>query len=150
VFRAIHFKDDANLIADLPVVEALIDRALELDEGFDGGAIHAFLIACETNRETATGDPEERARRHFKKAMEFSRGKLGILFPPCLPLILYAVVASTIGSEIPVKTMFLAGIGPGLLLVALTALWGIRVGPRNPPVNISVDIFVQNPYGGID
>jgi hypothetical protein len=38
-------KDDADLIADLPIVETLIDRALTLDEKFDNGAIHAFLIA---------------------------------------------------------------------------------------------------------
>jgi predicted anti-sigma-YlaC factor YlaD len=77
-------KDSADLIADLPVVEALIDRALELDEGFDGGAVHSFLITYEMNRETASGDPEERARRHFKKAMEFSGGKL------CGPLVTLA------------------------------------------------------------
>jgi predicted anti-sigma-YlaC factor YlaD len=77
-------KDDSNLIADLPVIEALIDRALELDEGFDDGAIHSFLIAYEMNRETASGDPEERARRHFKKAMAFSGGKL------CGPLVTLA------------------------------------------------------------
>jgi tripartite ATP-independent transporter DctM subunit len=59
-------------------------------------------------------------------------GSLGILFPPCLPLILYAVVATTIGTEISIRMMFLGGIAPGILLVILTALWGIRCGPRNP------------------
>lgn len=52
-------------------------------------------------------------------------GSLGILLPPCLPLILYAIIA-----DVPIKTMFLGGIVPGLLLVGLTALWGIRAGPR--------------------
>ena len=32
-------KDNPELIGDLPIVEALIDRALELDESFDHGAI---------------------------------------------------------------------------------------------------------------
>jgi C4-dicarboxylate transporter, DctM subunit len=59
-------------------------------------------------------------------------GSLGVLFPPCLPLILYAVVASAIGTEISVRTMFLGGIGPGVLLVALTCLWGVRSLPRDP------------------
>jgi len=31
-----------EIIADQPIVEALIDRALDLDEKFDGGAIHPF------------------------------------------------------------------------------------------------------------
>jgi C4-dicarboxylate transporter DctM subunit len=65
-------------------------------------------------------------------ALLTSGGSLGILFPPCLPLILYAAVATTIGTEISIRMMFLGGIGPGILMVALTALWGIRAGPRNP------------------
>lgn len=67
-------KDDMELVADLPLVEALIDRALVLDESFDGGAIHAFLISYEPNRPGATGDPVERARKHFDRAVELSAG----------------------------------------------------------------------------
>lgn len=52
-------------------------------------------------------------------------GSLGLLFPPCLPLILYAIVA-----RITIEEMFLGGIVPGLLLVALTAWWGISRGPK--------------------
>jgi tripartite ATP-independent transporter DctM subunit len=47
-------------------------------------------------------------------------GALGILLPPCLPLILYAIVA-----QIPIQQMFLAGIVPGLLLMVATAGWGV-------------------------
>lgn len=52
-------------------------------------------------------------------------GSLGMLFPPCLPLIFYAVIAS-----VDIKDMFLGGIGPGVLLVILTALWGISQAPK--------------------
>jgi predicted anti-sigma-YlaC factor YlaD len=69
-------KDNSDLIADLPVIEALLDRALELDEAFDSGALHSFLIAYEMTRETASGDPEQRARTHFRRAMELSGGHL--------------------------------------------------------------------------
>jgi C4-dicarboxylate transporter, DctM subunit len=47
-------------------------------------------------------------------------GSLGLLFPPCLPLILYAIVA-----EVKLEQMFLGGIVPGLLLVGLTSAWGV-------------------------
>lgn len=58
-------------------------------------------------------------------------GSLGMLLPPCLPLILYAVVANnTAQANISIKQMFLGGIGPGIVLIILTALWGIRQGPR--------------------
>jgi predicted anti-sigma-YlaC factor YlaD len=69
-------KDVPDLIADQPIVEALIDRALELDEGFGGGAIHTFLISYELSRRGAAGDPAERARAHFQRAVSLSRGRL--------------------------------------------------------------------------
>jgi C4-dicarboxylate transporter DctM subunit len=51
-------------------------------------------------------------------------GSLGLLFPPCLPLILYAIVA-----QITLREMFLGGILPGILLVVMTAWWGTRLSP---------------------
>jgi len=57
-------------------------------------------------------------------------GSLGILFPPCLPLILYAVVATNAGSHVELGALFVGGILPGLLLVGLTAGWGIFRAPR--------------------
>jgi len=59
-------------------------------------------------------------------------GALGILLPPCLPLILYAIVA-----QIPIEQMFLAGILPTFLLMAATAWWGVwrarRIGLQPRP-----------------
>ncbi|MCY2959401.1 MAG: TRAP transporter large permease subunit [Planctomycetota bacterium] len=49
---------------------------------------------------------------------------LGMLFPPCLPIVLYAIVA-----QVPMRDMFLGGILPGFVLVAATVAWGIRAGP---------------------
>jgi predicted anti-sigma-YlaC factor YlaD len=67
-------KDNPDLIGDLPIVEALIDRALALDETFNAGAIHGFLIAYEPSRPTGEGDPFERARKHFERAVALSGG----------------------------------------------------------------------------
>ena len=52
-------------------------------------------------------------------------GSLGILLPPCLPVILYANVA-----RVGIKEMFLGGLVPGLLLIGLTVAWGVRAGRR--------------------
>lgn len=46
-------------------------------------------------------------------------GSLGLLFAPCLPLLLYAVIA-----HIPIRDMFLGGLLPGVLLTVATAWWG--------------------------
>jgi predicted anti-sigma-YlaC factor YlaD len=67
-------KNEPDLIVDQPVVEALVDRALELNESFDEGAIHSFLISYEPVRQGAPGDPLERARKHFDRAMTISNG----------------------------------------------------------------------------
>jgi predicted anti-sigma-YlaC factor YlaD len=68
-------KQNPDLIADLPLAEALMDRALALDETFDHGAIHSFLITYEMSRKGAAGVAEERARRHFTRAVELSQGR---------------------------------------------------------------------------
>ena len=68
-------KDTPELVAQLPAMEALIDRALELDDSYGRGAIHSFLITYEMSRQGAPGDPAARARAHFERAMALSEGK---------------------------------------------------------------------------
>lgn len=67
-------KNNPDLVADLPFVEALIDRALELDEAFDAGVTHTFLISYEPARIGGSGDAAARSRSHFDRAMELSGG----------------------------------------------------------------------------
>ena len=69
-------KDDPALVSDQIIVEALIDRALELDEDFDRGAIHGVLISYEMARQGVQGDPALRSKKHFDRAMKLSGGKL--------------------------------------------------------------------------
>ena len=68
-------KDDPEMIADQPIVEALIDRALELNPDYDFGAIHEFLISYEAVRITASGDSTLRSRKHFERAVELTSGQ---------------------------------------------------------------------------
>lgn len=68
-------KQNADLIADLPLAQALMDRALALDESYDQGAIHSFLITYEMSRQGGEGDPAARSRRHFERAVALSGGK---------------------------------------------------------------------------
>ena len=62
-----------EMVADFPAVRALLNRALELDESYDLGAIHAVLIWLEAVPETMGGSAE-RARYHFNRAVELSSG----------------------------------------------------------------------------
>ena len=56
--------------------------------------------------------------RRFSLGLITTSGSLGLLFAPSLPLILYGVVA-----EVPVDDLFLAGVLPGLLMVALLCVY---------------------------
>ncbi len=62
-------KDQPALVAELPMAEALIDRALLLREDFDHGAIHSFLITYEMSRPGGQGEPAARAEQHFNRAV---------------------------------------------------------------------------------
>lgn len=69
-------KDHPDLVAQQPQVEALIDRAYELDPSFDHGAIDQFLISCESARQGAKGDFSERCWMHFDRAVRLSNKQL--------------------------------------------------------------------------
>jgi len=62
-----------EVIADLPAVRALFDRALNLDEGYSDGALHEALISLEALPE-AMGGSRQRADQHFERAIELSHG----------------------------------------------------------------------------
>ena len=62
-------------------------------------------------------------RERFALGLLTASGSLGLLLPPALPLILYAVVA-----QIPIEDIFIGGILPGILLTTMVAAWGVREG----------------------
>jgi len=76
-----------------------------------GGLIVPFLTQARYEERTAIG-------------LLTGSGSIGMLFAPCLPLILYAIVA-----QVEIKAMFLGGIGPGLLLATVSIWWGARLRP---------------------
>ena len=75
---------------------------------------------------------KEQYGERFSLGLVTTSGRLGLLFPPSLPLILYAVIA-----KISVDQLFAAGIIPGLILVVALGVYSIRHGvvkhvPRTP------------------
>jgi C4-dicarboxylate transporter DctM subunit len=52
-------------------------------------------------------------------------GSIGLLFPPSLPLIIYGVTAG-----VSIKSIFLGGIIPGLLILIIVASWAIFSSKR--------------------
>ncbi|MFB3886170.1 MAG: TRAP transporter large permease [Thermodesulfobacteriota bacterium] len=57
----------------------------------------------------------------FSLGLVTNSGTLGLLFPPSLPIIIYAIV-----SRLQVNQLFLAGILPGILMLVLLSIISIR------------------------
>jgi C4-dicarboxylate transporter, DctM subunit len=68
---------------------------------------------------------EEGYPEGFSVGLVTAAGSLGLLFPPSLPVILYAVVAQT-----PIDHLFIGGLLPGLIMVLLVAAYGVAVGVK--------------------
>lgn len=62
----------------------------------------------------------------FSLGLVTSSGSLGLLFAPSLPLILYGVIA-----EVSIDHLFLAGILPGLIMLAMLSGWSLWVNRSN-------------------
>jgi hypothetical protein len=67
--------DDWSAVAELPWVEAALERALELDESYEQGGLHAYVGILNALRPPALGGHPEIAREHFERAIELSAGR---------------------------------------------------------------------------
>jgi predicted anti-sigma-YlaC factor YlaD len=68
-------KENPELAAGLPSTEALVRRAIALDEGFGAGALYDFLIAYDGGRPVSAGGSPERARSDLSRALAFAGAK---------------------------------------------------------------------------
>lgn len=65
----------------------------------------------------------------FSMGLITSSGSLGLLFPPSIALILYGIIAQQLNVSDPIliDDLFLAGLLPGILMLALLSLWSMWV-----------------------
>jgi len=66
--------DKPEIVIDMPVVRALAERALALDESWTKGAIHEMFISLDSLPEALGGSPAK-AREHFARAVELQKGQ---------------------------------------------------------------------------
>jgi hypothetical protein len=67
--------EDWTAVAELPWVEAVLARALALDESYDRGALHGYLGILNSLRPPALGGKPDVAREHFERAIDLSGGR---------------------------------------------------------------------------
>jgi tripartite ATP-independent transporter DctM subunit len=68
-----------------------------------------------------------RYSERFSIGLINASGSLGLLFPPSLPVILYAVYAK----NVHIDALFVGGFVPGLLMVAMVSVFGVVHGMRS-------------------
>ena len=68
-----------------------------------------------------------RYSERFSIGLINASGSLGLLFPPSLPVILYAVYAK----NVHIDALFVGGFVPGLLMVAMVSVFGVLEGMRS-------------------
>jgi predicted anti-sigma-YlaC factor YlaD len=84
-------KRDLSLVGDLPVIAALLDRALQLDEAYDGGALHEFAITFDSAR--PEGTTPQKQKQHFDRAMQLAGGT------KISPLVTYAQAVAGLAQD---------------------------------------------------
>lgn len=67
--------DDWNGLAQVPKVEAVMKRVVEIDERFEWGRGHLYLAVINSQLPSALGGKPETGRMHFEKAIEISEGQ---------------------------------------------------------------------------
>jgi hypothetical protein len=67
--------EDWTAVAELPWVEAVLQQALALDEGYENGALHGYLGILNSLRPPALGGKPDVAREHFERAIELTGGR---------------------------------------------------------------------------
>ena len=65
--------DRPDIAIDMPVVRALAERAIALDETWSKGALHEMFISLDSLPEALGGSPDK-ARQHFTRAVDLQKG----------------------------------------------------------------------------
>ena len=68
----------AAMLARLPEVKALLERALELDESWNDGALHEFMVVFAGA--VSAGTDRNAIQRHYRRALELSEGRSAALY----------------------------------------------------------------------
>jgi len=123
------------VLAESKAPTRLVNLARALFGSFSGGLAIVALVTCAmfTAFTGASGVTivamggllypillEEKYPQRFTLGLITTSGSLGLLFPPSLPIILYALVA-----EISIDRLFAAGLVPGVLLILLLSTYGV-------------------------
>lgn len=76
----------------------------------------------------------------FSLGLITASGSIGLLFPPSIPLILYAIIA-----QVPIDSMFFAGIIPGIIILVILSFYcsGWSVLKQAETTQFDISVFIR-------
>jgi C4-dicarboxylate transporter DctM subunit len=135
------------------IAERIIDLMREVTRPIPGGLALAAVLSC-AGFAAISGSAavtllavggimykaltEAGYSKSFSIGMLCSGGVLGIIIPPSIPLILYGYITQT-----SIAKLFLAGIGPALVMVAMFAVYAFIINFRRREGNWRLSGFVR-------
>ena len=141
------------------IAERLIAIIRAFTEWLPGGLGLAAIVSCAVFAAISGSSPvtllavgsvlypillEAGYGKRFALGSLTSAGTLGIIIPPSIPLILYGIVTET-----NIADLFMAGVGPGLLLTAALGGYGLWVNRHLTPVRFQATAAVAAVKRGI-
>ena len=82
-------------------------------------------------------------QERFSLGLITSSGSLGLLLPPAIPLILYGIIAQQMEVQIEIPDLFVAGVLPALLMIAVLYAYGVYANRKQ---NIQLKPFVAKVF----
>lgn len=141
-----------NLMTQGSIANRLIDVARALLGRTPGGLGLASVLACTIFAAISGSSPvtviaigsimypmliREQYPRSYSMGVLTTAGGLGIIIPPSVPMIVYAIVVSTPAAPIPPSELFLGGVLPGLFIAAVLMVYTVY---RTRKVPLSQDL----------
>jgi C4-dicarboxylate transporter, DctM subunit len=147
-----------NLMVEGAIARRLIEFAKALFGWLPGGIALSAIFACVLFAAISGSSPvtviaigaimypalvKDGYGERFSSGLVTSAGSLGILIPPSIPMIVYAIADPTgfrepergrivnDGVELGVADLFLAGVGPGLLIATILGVFAIAHGVKH-------------------
>lgn len=149
-----------NLMTQGSIAERLVGVARAIMGRTPGGLGLASIMACVIFAAISGSSPvtviavgsvmfpmlvKERYPEPYSIGLLTSAGSLGIIIPPSVPMIIYAIMVSDAHTQISPNDLFVAGVGPGIFIALVLAVYTLY---QTRPTKAGNRILVPELPGG--
>jgi C4-dicarboxylate transporter DctM subunit len=151
-----------NIMTQGSIADRLVNLARAVMGKTPGGLGLATIFACVIFAAISGSSPvtviavgsimfpmliKERYPEDYSLGVLTSAGSLGIIIPPSVPMIIYAIMVSSAEEQVSPNDLFIAGVLPGLFIAGVLVLYTLyQTRPSRTDIDIVVPEF-PNGYG---